>query len=57
MEYSRQRVPAGYLPRQSESIPESQARAVERRHHLDEQQRSFRKSGPAPGGSRPRPPA
>lgn len=43
--------------RPSEAIPEAQSRALERRHALDQQQRSFRKPTAAPQGSRQRPPS
>lgn len=37
-------------------IPESQARALDRKHALDDQQRNFQNSVPAPHFPRPRPP-
>lgn len=43
--------------RSYEAIPEAQSRALERRHALDQQQRSYRKPGGAPYPTRQRPPA
>jgi hypothetical protein len=40
-----------------EAIPEAQSRALERRHALDQQQRSYRKPGASPYPPRHRPPA
>lgn len=43
--------------RAHEAIPEAQSRALERRHALDQQQRSYRKPGVSPYPTRQRPPA
>lgn len=43
-------------PRPTEPIPDDQARALDRRHALDEQQRTFRNGIPRPHFPRTRPP-
>ncbi|MBX6313923.1 MAG: hypothetical protein IRY99_13550 [Isosphaeraceae bacterium] len=52
----RSRPPAAPGPQQA-GIPDAQARALDRRQALDEQQRAFRNSVPKPHFGRPRPPA
>lgn len=39
------------------AIPAAQARALDKRLSLDEQQRAYRSAGPKPQPIRPRPPA
>lgn len=53
----RTRSPEGQHANPSDpGIPDSQARALDRRHALNEQQRTFRNAVPHPHFRRPRPP-
>lgn len=52
------RHPTGFEPPKSHaSIPDSQARALDRRHQLDQQQRAFSGNYAALGTLRTRPPS
>ncbi|HMB02546.1 MAG TPA: hypothetical protein VKP69_02265 [Isosphaeraceae bacterium] len=53
----RPRRPASDRPQPGLPIPDSQIRALDRRHTLEEQQRHFLTSYPAPHFFRRRPPA
>jgi hypothetical protein len=53
----RYRPPACDRPNPAASVPESQNRALDRRHSLAEQQRTFRGVYPSPHLLRRRPPA
>ncbi len=48
--------PSGSVPTSS-TVPEAQARALIRRHSLDEQQRAYQGTPPAPHLLRKRPPS